>query len=165
MPRKLVYSDRKYNPSPGNSPIPERATAVDPEPKPPEAAARRRAAAVDGAGSSSEVAPAERASGCATTRPRPPGDTGKAGRAGGAGGSPVLCSDCPAPDYPTDRTRCEPCPRRRDIAEMIEFLRSVDIGPVSVTVINHERRRGLQHVSEPVRRILRRVMRQRARRG
>jgi hypothetical protein len=23
-----------------------------------------------------------------------------------------LCSDCPPPDYPTDKTRCLPCPRR-----------------------------------------------------
>jgi hypothetical protein len=65
--------------------IPERATAVDPEPKPPEADTE----ACDGAGSSSEAAPAERASGCATSLSRMPGDTGKAGRVGeGDGSSP-----------------------------------------------------------------------------
>lgn len=68
--------------------IPERATAVDPEPKPPEA----HTEAVEGAGSSSEAAPAERSSGSATSLPRTPGDTGKAGRAGGGGGSPSLTS-------------------------------------------------------------------------
>lgn len=26
-----------------------------------------------------------------------------------------LCSDCPPPGYPTDATRCEPCPRRSTI--------------------------------------------------
>ncbi|MES2989410.1 MAG: site-specific DNA-methyltransferase [Pseudomonadota bacterium] len=25
----------------------------------------------------------------------------------------VVCTDCPPSDYPTDKTRCEPCPRRR----------------------------------------------------
>lgn len=25
---------------------------------------------------------------------------------------PTLCEDCPPPDYPTDETRCLPCPRR-----------------------------------------------------
>ncbi len=24
----------------------------------------------------------------------------------------MLCSDCPPPDYPTDETRCDSCPRR-----------------------------------------------------
>ena len=24
----------------------------------------------------------------------------------------ALCEDCPPPDYPTDKTRCAPCPRR-----------------------------------------------------
>lgn len=23
-----------------------------------------------------------------------------------------LCEDCPPADYPTDKTRCDPCPRR-----------------------------------------------------
>ena len=26
--------------------------------------------------------------------------------------APALCDDCPPPDYPTDKTRCKPCPRR-----------------------------------------------------
>ena len=25
----------------------------------------------------------------------------------------ILCSDCPPADYPTDKTRCLPCPRRK----------------------------------------------------
>src|SRR5690606_16794239 len=29
-----------------------------------------------------------------------------------AASAPVLCADCPPPDYPTDETRCAPCPRR-----------------------------------------------------
>lgn len=28
------------------------------------------------------------------------------------GEAPPLCSDCPPVGYPTDRTRCAPCPRR-----------------------------------------------------
>lgn len=24
-----------------------------------------------------------------------------------------LCSDCPPANYPTDKTRCDPCPRRQ----------------------------------------------------
>lgn len=28
-----------------------------------------------------------------------------------------LCDDCPPPDYPTDKTRCLPCPRRGDELE------------------------------------------------
>lgn len=64
---------------------PERATAVDPEPKPPEA----HTDAVDGAGSSSEAAPAERGGGPATSLSRTPGDTGTLGRAEDAGGSPA----------------------------------------------------------------------------
>lgn len=28
------------------------------------------------------------------------------------GTGPVLCEDCPPSDYPTDKTRCLPCPRR-----------------------------------------------------
>ena len=27
----------------------------------------------------------------------------------------ALCEDCPPVGYPTDRTRCLPCPRRKDI--------------------------------------------------
>lgn len=27
-------------------------------------------------------------------------------------GAENLCSDCPPPGYPTDKTRCGPCPRR-----------------------------------------------------
>lgn len=65
--------------------IPERATAVDPERKPPEA----HMEVVDGAGGSSEADPAARGGGSATSRSRMPGDTGKAGRAGEAGGSPA----------------------------------------------------------------------------
>lgn len=29
-----------------------------------------------------------------------------------AGGAGVLCEGCPPIGYPTDKTRCEPCPRR-----------------------------------------------------
>ena len=65
--------------------IPERATAVDPKPKPPEGPKPP----ADGAGSFSEADPAERGGGSATSRSRMPGDTGKAGRAGEAGGSPA----------------------------------------------------------------------------
>lgn len=72
--------------------IPERATAVDPEPKP----AEPHDAGVEAAGSSSEAAPAERGGGPATSRPRMPGDTGTAGCAGGAGGSPAPDDDVPA---------------------------------------------------------------------
>jgi len=28
----------------------------------------------------------------------------------------LLCSDCPSSDYPTDRTRCDQCPRRAAIS-------------------------------------------------
>ena len=72
---------------PGAQRIPERATADDPRVKPPEAGDAEDA--VDGGGSRSEAAPAERGSGSATSLPRMPGDTGKAGRAGEAGGSPA----------------------------------------------------------------------------
>lgn len=67
--------------------IPERATVDDPRPKPPEAG--DAVDAVDGAGSRSEAAPAERGGGPATSQSCTPGDTGKAGRAGEAGGSPA----------------------------------------------------------------------------
>ena len=70
----------------------ERATAVDPERKPPEANLQ----AEDGAGGSSEADPAGRGGAPATSLFRTPGDTDKAGRAGEAGGNP-------APDDSADR--------------------------------------------------------------
>ena len=39
----------------------------------------------------------------------------EAGQEIGAGAlarDPDLCSDCPPDEYPTDKTRCSPCPRR-----------------------------------------------------
>jgi hypothetical protein len=33
--------------------------------------------------------------------------------AGALAMDPTLCGDCPPSDYPTDETRCAPCPRRR----------------------------------------------------
>jgi hypothetical protein len=32
----------------------------------------------------------------------------------------VMCGDCPPVGYPTDKTRCEPCPRRSVAAENVE---------------------------------------------
>lgn len=34
--------------------------------------------------------------------------------------SNALCSDCPPEDYPTDKTRCLPCPRRADVSGLVE---------------------------------------------
>ena len=83
--------------------IPERATAVEPGPKPPEAGG---CAVVDDAGSPSEAGPAERSSGSATRLSRPPGDSGTLGRAEDAGGSPSITPgwnwrvESPKPDHP-----------------------------------------------------------------
>src|SRR5690606_27401303 len=42
----------------------------------------------------------------------PPGEPARCRWCGEAIPAPVLCADCPPPDYPTDETRCAPCPRR-----------------------------------------------------
>lgn len=37
----------------------------------------------------------------------------------------VLCSDCPPVGYPTDRTRCDTCPRRiPSLDEQVEQLKA-----------------------------------------
>ena len=43
-----------------------------------------------------------------------------------------LCEDCPPDNYPTNKTRCLPCPRRKglSVGQMVRFNHERDGGPV-----------------------------------
>lgn len=45
-----------------------------------------------------------------------------------------LCEDCPPGNYPTDKTRCLPCPRRKgfSVGQMARFNHEADIPPQPV---------------------------------
>ena len=56
----------------------------------------------------------------------------------------ILCSDCPAADYPTDKTRCLPCPRRKacldtDLLPILSRWGALDGGVWNVERYNLER--------------------------
>lgn len=40
----------------------------------------------------------------------------------GGTGIPVICEDCPPSDYPTEATRCAPCPRRQPAEQSIAHV-------------------------------------------
>ena len=46
-------------------------------------------------------------------------------------GEMVMCSDCPPVGYPTDKTRCTPCPRRlaKDVIRLVVAARNVVFEP------------------------------------
>jgi hypothetical protein len=58
-------------------------------------------------------------------------------------GATSLCSDCPREGYPTDETRCLPCPRRQDGAQAGEarpvgYMRKEDMGKRSFWVSDNK---------------------------